>query len=332
MFPMTGAHRKSANTYIQQLTAQGVTNIEKGMLKAFEVIQLFSPDSPDHCDKINIPVKLAAKMPSLKLPENVESMILFLSDGVATTGLRDPSLLLSEITSINQNLSKPAQIHSIAYGDSADVNFLKALSSQNGGTLKVIHNYSAAGIELTNFYLEVSSQVLNQIQTFVTLNGSTMTSSENQKDSYVVQGAEIVRTGKLYSRRNEMPSPSQQPLGNLRWYTEASSKIGRLAYPSRIYDCRSLNTSLTQCLEKIDFFLLRLQAYQLLKKWLYRDSLVETDYMCPKSYNDEDTIYSDTLSDGTETDCVNPYKEKITELALKVCFYTQTSHLKWCYM
>lgn len=266
-------------------------------------------------------------------PENLSPMLFFLTDGKATAGLTDPALILERFQNLNQNLSSSSSIpiHTIAYGSDADTPFLKALSSFNGGVNKVIVPDSAAGMELNNFYDEISSQVLSQVQTsFTPVAASAVNSSKSSSNAKitspvtVIQGGEILTAG-ILAPETPVNNGSFSP-ANYTWSTEAYGKNGRLAfYNSPVYDCTTLQMSLGKCVDRINFYLERLAAYQLLKKLLERDKFVELGYICPKSYYDQfQDLKMERLENSEEgqgqdhQQCFNIYQQQATELALKV--------------
>lgn len=350
-FPATEEFKDSAVNFISnKLIAQGSTNIYEGLSKAFNLTHQFSPDSDFICSEMeNIhSLQTVREQVSEKLPENVQSMLFFLSDGKPTSGIIDPKYLLDHFTNLNhQNNTKsePIQIHTIAYGENADITFLKALSSQNGGFTKVIMEESTASLELANFYKEISSQVLSQVQTSITEKDNPSLSSpltlQTSSPVTVIKGSEVITTGMLFPQSNQTFSPSRYT-----WNTEALGKNGKLTYfNSPVYDCTTLaGMSLGKCLERIDFYLERLQAYQLLKKWLERDKLVQYGYICPKSYTDDDfqQLKMEQLRKYEEeyveenTNCYNSFKQKATELALQVTIRYFNFYFIWtqliCYI
>jgi len=298
-----------------KVTAQGRTNIYDGMERAFNLTELFSPQSNYSCNE-------QGRSPFSKLPDNVLSLIFFLSDGRATSGLRTPGVLLNLFKQINyQKLSKPVPIYTIAFGADADVEFLKTLSSQNGGVSKIIAESSGAGEELARFYKEISSPVLSRIHTTVSINGSNITPFENYESPLLlIKGTEVITVGQIFPTM-EQPV-NRWSTSDLSSSTEAISKSGKLLYKSTVHDCQSLETTFDYCMDRIDLFLERLQAYNLLKKFLERDRIIREGYYCLKSVDDD--FYSQNYeeyeytSDEDDVTCVNPYKNKIVELAIKV--------------
>lgn len=258
-----------------------------------------------------------------KLPENVESVIFFLSDGKATFGPSNSSVLLEWFRKLNHRETRQTvPIHTIALGEDADIPFLRALSFQNKGVTKIISNESAAGVELEAFYLEISSTVLPDIQNYYSMPGKT-------KESFsvpllVYRGKEILTVGKLFPESNHSDLLDSS-LSNFTWTTGGMGRSGRLQYESSVYDCRSIRDTMAQCVDKIDYLVIRLQAYQMLKKLLHRDELVRDNLLCPKSYDDEE-LFSARIRDNdyeyedydSDEACVNPFKAKIIELAMKV--------------
>ncbi|CAL8143940.1 unnamed protein product [Orchesella dallaii] len=335
-FPGTEEYKEPARYFLKkQMSAHGRTNVYDGMSQAFDLIQLFSPQTNDSCKaEIRTPSLLRKKLDS-KLPENVESMIFFLSDGIPTSGQRNTSILLKLFHQINYRLlTKPIPIYTIALGADADVHFLKAISSENGGIAKVIPETSDAGLELAKFYGEISSPVLSSVHATISANGSNITQFANYATPLLLlNGTEMLTPGQIF--------PNMEPVHhwsttNLNFSIEALGKTGKLSYESPVYDCRTLDTTFDYCLEKIDMFLERLQAYNKLKKLIDRDRLIQDGYVCPKSVDDD--IYSqiENISDNEienqneERQCFNPYKDLIIELAKQYKFVTPYTSFILC--
>ncbi|ODM97842.1 Ubiquinone biosynthesis O-methyltransferase, mitochondrial [Orchesella cincta] len=330
-FPGTEEYKDSARYYLKtKVTAHGTTNVYQGMARAFDLIQLFSPLTNESCnEEIRTPMRLRTKL-GPKLPENVESMIFFLSDGVPTSGQQSTRALLKLFNQLNnQKLSRPVPIYTIAFGADADVQFLKALSSENGGITKVIPENSGADQELASFYQEVSSPLLSRVQTSISVNGSEITQfAKYSSPLLLLNGTEIITVGQIYPSMQKQSSKLSVPTSNFTATTQAYGRSGRISYHSSpAYDCHSLDTTFNYCMEKIDLFLERLQAYNLLKKLINRDRLIREGYLCPKSV-DDDYYSQDYYNDGDG--CVNIYKDQIIELAKKYKFVTPYTSFILC--
>ena len=104
---------KEAKTYIEALQAVGGTNIHGGLRKALSRVQ------------------------SQQAIAETEAMIIFLTDGHATSGITAKDEILMDIRSANAESNVP--IFGLAFGRFADFDLLKVLSLQNYGFSRKIY-------------------------------------------------------------------------------------------------------------------------------------------------------------------------------------------------
>lgn len=89
-----------------------------------------------------------------------EPIIIFLTDGDATVGITKPTKILSTVKELND---KSVAIFSLAFGEGADLAFLRRLSLANNGFARNIYEASDAALQLKNFYNEVASPLLANV-------------------------------------------------------------------------------------------------------------------------------------------------------------------------
>lgn len=162
----------SSKEFINNLTADGWTNIHDAVLEGLGAIQSdYTSDA----------------MP----------VIIFLTDGEPTAGETDLVKILNAIQGKN---TKGAPIFSLAFGENADYNFLRKMSAQNNAFSRKIYEASDATLQLTGFYDEVSSVLISNL-TFHFLGKETIKSTiTNALIPNYFEGSEIVITGKLASK------------------------------------------------------------------------------------------------------------------------------------
>lgn len=129
------------------------------------------------------------------LPANVQSMIIFLTDGEPTVGITDPPEIQRLIQSANKNLSIP--IFSLGFGEGADFPFLKKLSLQNHGFGRKIYEASDAALQLKGFYNEIASPLLANVKFNYTSPEFNVTDITVTRFPTVFGGTEIAVAGKL---------------------------------------------------------------------------------------------------------------------------------------
>ncbi|CAL8143934.1 unnamed protein product [Orchesella dallaii] len=129
------------------------------------------------------------------LPPNVQSLIMFLTDGEPTVGVTDPPEIQKLIQAANRNLSIP--IFSLGFGEGADFPFLKKLSLQNNGFGRKIYEASDASLQLQGFYNEIASPLLSNVKFNYTSPDYNVTDITVTSFSTIFGGTEIAVAGKL---------------------------------------------------------------------------------------------------------------------------------------
>ncbi|KAK3926710.1 Inter-alpha-trypsin inhibitor heavy chain H4 [Frankliniella fusca] len=93
--------------------------------------------------------------------QTLEPIVLFLTDGDPTVGLTVPARITSGISELN--LKPRSAVFSLAFGDEADIRFLRKLSLANGGFARTIYEAADASLQLKNFYRQISSPLLANV-------------------------------------------------------------------------------------------------------------------------------------------------------------------------
>ncbi|CAB4066409.1 unnamed protein product [Lepeophtheirus salmonis] len=110
-YPATDLFKEEALKFIFTLIPISGTNINGGMLKGLEMIQ-------------NVSLQEEIKYGTAK-------MLLFLTDGQATSGETDSSRIVSNVVTKNSDIH--ALIYGLAFGEGADFDLIKTTSTSNGG-------------------------------------------------------------------------------------------------------------------------------------------------------------------------------------------------------
>ncbi|XP_064616071.1 inter-alpha-trypsin inhibitor heavy chain H4-like isoform X2 [Liolophura sinensis] len=121
------------------------------------------------------------------------SLLLFLTDGQATSGETRSEKILENVSGARQ---AGQSIYSLAFGNGADFDLLRKLSAQNQGVARKIFEDADAALQLSGFYNEISSPLLSElvikyISDFVNDTSLTQTSF-----STFFRGSEIVVSGR----------------------------------------------------------------------------------------------------------------------------------------
>ena len=118
------------------LNAQGGTNINGALLEA---------------------IKIARKVKnSYEIDSKTEQMIIFLTDGQPTNGERSISKIKENIRKANGESQIP--IYGLAFGNGADFNLVKDLSTESNGFAERIYESGNSFEQLENFYKRISGQ------------------------------------------------------------------------------------------------------------------------------------------------------------------------------
>ena len=140
-YPGSAAVRDEALSYVLDLATIGGTNINDGVLEA---------------------LRLAERVKrSEEVPANTQSILVFLTDGEATTGVTNSADIKANVARANLDLDVP--IFGLAFGAGADFGLIKAISEENLAFARRIYEGSDAAIQLEDFYLEIASPLLTDV-------------------------------------------------------------------------------------------------------------------------------------------------------------------------
>uniref|UniRef100_A0A6P7GPK0 Inter-alpha-trypsin inhibitor heavy chain H3-like n=1 Tax=Diabrotica virgifera virgifera TaxID=50390 RepID=A0A6P7GPK0_DIAVI len=162
-------------------------------------------------------------------------MIIFLTDGQPNIGIHSTDEIIEVVTKLNQNIKVP--LYSLAFGNSADIEFLKKLSLKNRAFSKQIYEAADAAIQLQQFYRQISSPLLSNVHFKYNDDASEVT---NTGFPIVYTGGEIVVTGRFSGRaRSRTKSRFQVGLPDrgheFNPSIKAVGKRGPLTYKPRVH-------------------------------------------------------------------------------------------------
>ena len=123
-----------AYDFILEMTAGGGTNINDALLKALEIAKLVK-------EQQEIDIK-------------TEQMIIFLSDGEASSGVIDSEAIKKNVRDANEILHVP--IYGLAFGAGADFDLIKDISDENDGFAQRIYDSGNSFEQLEDFYYQIS--------------------------------------------------------------------------------------------------------------------------------------------------------------------------------
>ena len=132
--------KSEAQKKIFDLKADGGTNINSAILNATDLAQKISSNST--FDDIK------------------QTMIIFLTDGEATSGITNSETIKSNIKNSNKG---QVPIYGLAFGDGADFNLIKDISTESGAFTKRIYESGNSFEQLENYYKEISDPKLRNV-------------------------------------------------------------------------------------------------------------------------------------------------------------------------
>merc|ERR1719410_3332526 len=180
-FQATEENKNLAISSVLELEAEGATNINDAILAALEVT--------------NEAIKQEA------LPANVKSMVIFLTDGLPSSGVTNDEEIKSNIQKSNED---QIPVFTIAFGADTDIGLLQDIASQNSAISKRIYEGSDAALQLEDFYTQISSPLLSKLK-FEYVGGLVDNSSVSDSSvNTFFRGAEFIITGKLSQDEGEM--------------------------------------------------------------------------------------------------------------------------------
>merc|ERR1711953_954984 len=181
VFQATEENKNLAISSVLELRADGGTNINDAILAGIEV------------------TKEAIKKETL--PENVKSMVIFLTDGLPSSGVTNDDEIKSNIQKGNE---AQIPVFTIAFGADTDIGLLQDISSQNNAISKRIYEGSDAALQLEDFYAQISSPLLSKLK-FDYVGGLVDNSSVSDSSvNTFFRGAEFIITGKLSENEGKM--------------------------------------------------------------------------------------------------------------------------------
>lgn len=169
------AHAKSY--VLQNVKARGGTNINDALLKALSILDM-----------------------TLILDGNMGNIIVFLTDGRATSGETNTKVIRKNVRFANE---ARISLYSLGFGFNVDFHFLKTLSWENGGFARRIYEESDAAEQLKSFYEEIGSPLLVDVNVdydYAVIDRNDVT---DVRFSQYNNGSELVVAGRI---KSEIPT------------------------------------------------------------------------------------------------------------------------------
>lgn len=124
-------------------------------------------------------------------------IIVFLTDGQPSTGVKNPEVIKRNVRNANREI---IPIFSLAFGDDADYNMLKQMSSQNNGIARKIYESSDVTLQMTGFYEEIGTSIMSNVQVKYLDNSIDAASVTAASFQNYFNGTEMIIAGKINDR------------------------------------------------------------------------------------------------------------------------------------
>lgn len=204
----TASNIEVARRYANEtLVARGSTNINSALIDAVDLLRGLS-----------------------EREDGRGRVVVFLTDGHPTTGVRDPTQIRRNVKTRNEGL---ASIFALGFGSDVDMAFLEALAYENGGFARRIYEESDASDQLETFYAEISTPLLVDVQ--IDYTPTVIVSGEVTQTAFpqYFQGTELVVAGRL---RNNAPSDWQATVTAEGYTGSTSGRLDFTATPEYLQD------------------------------------------------------------------------------------------------
>merc|ERR1711953_397044 len=252
----TKNNRDVAITFTNSLVANGGTNINSAMLKGLELAK-------ENLERVR----------AIPKNENTQAMVVFLTDGVPTSGVTSKPMIKSNIVEANE-LKMP--LHCLAFGRDADFKLMKEISEEADSLAKMIYEGADAAIQLENFYAQISDPVVSKLKfEYVGVN-ETDADVVNEEINVVLRGSSYAHVGRLNDGAEtlEIKLLGETKSGYLVKESKIWCEVGGTLPPCA--DCISPSQR-TPERSGAQNFMQRLHAYAHIKKLLKRGNKAERE-------------------------------------------------------
>ncbi|CAG2189698.1 unnamed protein product [Mytilus edulis] len=160
-----------ARRFVKAITARGSTDINQAVIDGIKLLTSF-------------------------LNTKTSSIVMFLTDGVPTSGETNIDSILRNVRTTNE---AKLPIFSLGFGNNVNLNFLKQMSTQNNGFARKIYEDSDAALQIEGLYSEISSALLKNV-TFEYLGDIDYGTITKFYFPFYFGGSELIVAGRLKSK------------------------------------------------------------------------------------------------------------------------------------
>ncbi|XP_014864919.1 PREDICTED: inter-alpha-trypsin inhibitor heavy chain H3-like isoform X1 [Poecilia mexicana] len=202
-----------AKNYARSIRDNGATDINQAVLDGVEMLK--------------------RDRQANRLPERSVDMIILLTDGMPNSGVSDIRKIQENVRSaVGGNMS----LFCLGFGNDVDYNFLDVMSKENKGLARRIFEASDATLQLQDFYEEVASPLLLEVDLVYPDNAVDYVTTSHFPQLF--NGSEIVVAGRLTD--NDLDNFLVEVLGqgfedNYKVQGQASVFDWNVMYPDETY-------------------------------------------------------------------------------------------------
>ncbi|XP_066414179.1 inter-alpha-trypsin inhibitor heavy chain H4 [Molothrus aeneus] len=209
LLPATEENVASAAALVQTLAARGGTDISAALLAAVGVLDKHEG-----------------------LPERSVSMIILLTDGQPTSGERNVEVIQENV---QKAINGKYALFCLGFGFDVSYKFLEKMALSNGGIARRIYENADAALQLQDFYQEVATPILMQIEMQYPENSIEGLTKNNFKLFF--EGSEIIVSGKISNELDLLPVEikAQSHTSNLTLKEEANVKEKEQVFQNQRY-------------------------------------------------------------------------------------------------
>ena len=203
----TADNKLDAVRFVYGLQAAGFTNIEEALVDG---------------------IKLSLETSSMASSnEDVVPVLLFLTDGQATSGITDPTRITRNVLLANEE--RGVKLFCLAFGADADFGLISAIALQNGGIAERVYDgYGDSAAQMEGFFWdEFGSVLLSNLNFEIKGSDKITTTTTTTKSSFPVlaDGSEVVMRGLLAHEGSdgiEVATNADSVYGFMTWSTTSS--------------------------------------------------------------------------------------------------------------
>uniref|UniRef100_A0A914UZC7 Inter-alpha-trypsin inhibitor heavy chain H3 n=1 Tax=Plectus sambesii TaxID=2011161 RepID=A0A914UZC7_9BILA len=126
------------------------------------------------------------------------NILVLLTDGEHNSGQYKSHQIISRILEARRDGGQHIKVYGLGFGNDADFNLLREMSSKTGGFARRIYAASDAAIQLDSFYAEISSPLLADLDIkYLNPNVEVVSTVKNITGDTLFEGSEFVVIGKM---------------------------------------------------------------------------------------------------------------------------------------